>query len=375
MSTEVAPFGRRRFLRLALMGAAGVAGSLAAPSTARGATASLVGRAKAEGTLNTIGLPPTWSNYGTPASPHTVLGVFHEKYGLRIVQADPTASSAQELASIKALKGERRGPDVVDVSSWVAVDGAESGLFTPYKVSTWDTIPADMKDPKGRWCGDYFGVISFGVNTTQVTRVPEDWSDLKKRTYRGMVSINGDPTTAGGALGAVFAAALANGGTPDDITPGIEFFRELKAVGNWNAADCLPDNISKGVTPIAIEWDYLNIAYNASFQGSPTLETVIPATGKLGNFYCQAISRYAPHPEAAKLWEEFVCSDEGQLLYLEGYAHPVRYGELAKQGKVPEPLRRRLPPPRDYVGVTFPTGAQTVKAAAALASGWAAAMG
>lgn len=379
---ENAVFGRRHFLRLALIGAAGAAGALAEVAPIAGASpfetgtmTSLVRKAKAEGTLNTIALPPTWSNYGTERSPHTVLGAFHQKYGLRIVQADPTVTSAQEIASIRALRGQSRGPDVVDVSPSLAATGVESRLFTPYKVSAWDTIPANMKDPKGYWYGDYYGVISFGVNTTHVRKVPEDWADLKRPTYRGMVSINGNPTSAGGAFAAVLAAALANGGSLDDVTPGIEFFKELKAIGNWTTSNCLPANISAGVTPIAIEWDYLNAAYNATFRGSPAVRTVIPATGKLGNFYCQAISKYAPHPDAAKLWEEFVYSDEGQLLYLRGYAHPVRFASLAKEGKIPEALAKKLPPSRDYVGVTFPDETQTVKAAAALASGWAAAMG
>ena len=375
---------RRRFLRLAMMGAAGAAaaGSIAelldVPVSAAGEDAklkSLVKAAKAEGTLNTIALPHTWSNYGTETTPGSMLGTFHKKYGLGIIQADPTDSSAQEIASIKALKGQSRAPDVVDVSPSIAETAVKTKLFTPYKVSTWSSIPSNMKDPKARWYGDYYGVISFGVNLSLVKHPPEDWADLKKPEYKGMVAINGNPTSAGDAFGAVFGAALANGGSLDDITPGIEFFKELKTIGNWNPTNCLPANIAKGTTPIAIEWDYLNIAYNAEFHGSPKLATVIPSTGKFGNFYCQAISAYAPHPAAAKLWEEFVYSDQGQLLYLKGYAHPARYTALAKEGKIPPSLAKKLPPASHYAGVHFPNAAQTTKAAAALGTGWATAMG
>ncbi len=382
---------RRRFLRQALLGAAGVAGagslgalleacgssSPSASSGTSGATgaAGLLSRAKAEGTLNTIALPPDWSNYGTQSTPGTVLGEFYKKYGIAVNSESPDDSSAQEIASIKATKGQSRSPDVVDVSPSIAAVGVQEGLFTPYKVSTWDTIPANMKDPNGMWYGDYYGVISFGVDLSVVKTPPQDWADLLKPEYKGMVSINGNPTSAGDAFGAVFAASLGNGGSLDDIGPGIEFFTKLKTAGNWNATNCLPANIAKGTTPIAIEWDYLNIAYNKEFHGNPKIATIIPKTGRFGNFYCQAISKYAPHPAAARLYEEFLYSDAGQLLYLAGYAHPARYAALAAAGKIPASLQALLPPASEYAGVVFPNQSQTTAAAAKLASGWSAAMG
>ncbi len=392
---EVSPptgIDRRRFLQRAATGAAGVAsmgafGALleacggSSPSSSgktkggyklsdtAGDMSKLVKAAKAEGSLNVIALPPNWSNYGN------IIKAFQKKYGITVNSAAPDDSSAQEITAIKALKGQSRGPDAVDVSPSLAQEGVAEGLFTPYRVATWDSIPANMKDPSGLWYGDYYGAISFGVNTKIVKNVPRDWADLLKPEYKGMVSINGNPTSAGDAFAAVFAAALANGGSLDDITPGIDFFAHLKKIGNWNPTNCLPANIAKGTTPIAIEWDYLNIAYNAQFSGSPPVATVIPKSGKFGNFYCQAISKYAPTPAAARLWEEFLYSDEGQLLYLAGYAHPARYADLAKAGKIPSSLQSKLPPASEYAGIIFPNNSQTTKAANILAAKWQPAMG
>ncbi len=391
---EVSPptgIDRRRFLQRAATGAAGVAslgafgtlleacGSSSASKkttksgyklgpTARN-MADLEKAAKAEGSLNVIALPPDWSNYGN------IIKAFHKKYGITVNSAAPDDSSAEEITAIKTLKGQSRGPDAVDVAPSIALLGVQEKLFTPYKVETWDSIPANMKDPSGYWYGDYYGAISFGVNTKVVKNVPKSWSDLTKPEYKGMVSINGNPTSAGDAFAAVYAAALANGGSLDDIEPGIEFFAHLKKIGNWTPTNCLPANIAKGTTPIAIEWDYLNIAYNVQFNGSPPVQTVIPSSGKFGNFYCQAISAYAPTPAAARLWEEFLYSDEGQLLYLAGFAHPARYAALAKAGKIPASLQSKLPPASEYDGIVFPNNAQTTKAANTLAAKWQPAMG
>lgn len=384
-------FDRRRFLQRTLSGAAGVAsvgafGALleacgsspsskgsssykAGSSLGSGGLSALEKAAKKEGKLNVIALPPDWSNYGT------IISTFKKKYGISINSAAPDDSSAQEIAAIKALKGQSRGPDVVDVSPSLAVTGVQEKLFTPYKVATWDTIPSNMKDANGMWYGDYYGAISFGVNTKVVKNPPQDWADLTKPEYKGQVSINGNPTSAGDAFAAVFAASIANGGSLDDITPGIEFFAHLKKIGNWNPTNCLPANIVKGSTPIAIEWDYLNIAYNAEYKGNPTIQTVIPKSGKFGNFYCQAISAYAPNPDAARLWEEFLYSDEGQLLYLAGYAHPARYADLAKNNKIPASLAAKLPPASEYDGIVFPNEDQTTKAASVLAAKWESMMG
>ena len=51
--------------------------------------------------------------------------------------------------------------------------------------------------------------------------------------------------------------------------------------------------------------------------------------------YVQAISAYAPHPNAAKLWMEYLYSDEGQLGWLKGYCHPIRFNDLVARGHDP----------------------------------------
>jgi putative spermidine/putrescine transport system substrate-binding protein len=333
-------------------------------SLGSGGLPALIKAAKQEGKLNVIALPPNWANYGQ------IISTFHAKYGLTVNSAAPNDSSAQENTAIQTLKGQSRGPDVVDVSPAIAVSGVTDGLYAPYKVATWSTIPASMKEPSGLWYGDYYGVISFGTNMNVQKTPPQDWSDLLNARYHAQVAIDGDPRTAGDAFAAVYAASLANGGSLDDIEPGINFFAKLKKAGNFVPADALPANIAKGSTPIAIIWDYLNLANKVQFAGNPAYTVSIPKTGVYGGYYAQAISKYAPNPMAARLWEEFIYSDAGQLLYLAGFTHPARYADMAARNVIPASLAAKLPPASEYKGIQFASLSQIAAASKVITAQW-----
>lgn len=363
---------RRDFLRLGA-GAGAVLGSAALPIFSRCASAAeatsadaLTDAARAEKFLNTIALAPDWANYSN------IIQRFEKKYGLDVRSASPEATSAQELQAVRSLKRQERAPDVLDLGQPFALAGARDGLLAPYRVATWETIPADMKDAAGLWYADYFGIVSFGVNLSAVKVAPRSWSDLRKPEYRGMIALNGSPLGAGAAFAGVFAAALANGGSLDDIAPGITFFAELAASGNFTPVAATPASLTSGQTPIVINWDYLNLAQMKKAGGLADVATIIPDdAAPFGNYYCQALSAFAPHPSAARLWMEFLYSDEGQLLFLEGFAHPVRFADLVSRNAIPEALLAQLPSPESYKSVRFPTIEQTTKAQKTLATEWA----
>jgi putative spermidine/putrescine transport system substrate-binding protein len=324
----------------------------------------LIAAAKKEGRLNTIALPPDWANYGE------IMDSFGRKYGITIDNASPNASSAEELQAVRSLKGQSRAPDVVDVGPSFALIGQQERLFAPYKNSHWDTIPAAMKEPNGIWVGDYFGVIAFGINRNVVKTVPQRWADLKNPEYKGKVALNGDPRRANAAFSAVWSAALANGGSLDDITPGIEFFAELKKLGNFIPVNKTPATIQSGETPITADWDYLQIGYSKEFAGKIRWEVVILKDGIFGGYYVQAINATAPHPFAARLWMEYLYSDEGQILWLKGFAHPARFEDLVKRNAVPKDLLAKLPPAESYKNVQFPTQEQSKRAQKVVAEQW-----
>ncbi len=331
--------------------------------------AELVAAAEAEGMLTTIALPPDWCNYGG------VIDAFKAKYpNIEVNELNPDAGSADEIEAIKANKDNKgpQAPDVIDVGFSFGESSKAEGLIQPYKVSTWDTIPDDAKDPEGYWYGDYYGVLSFLVNTDVQPDVPQDWADLLDPKYKGQIALSGDPRTSNQAIQSVYAAALANGGTLDDPQPGLDFFADLNAAGNLIPLIANNGLVATGEIPVRITWDYNALAAIDTFEGNPNATVVVPATGRFAGVYVQAISAYAPHPNAAKLWMEFLYSDEGQILWMEGYCHPIREADLRARGVIPQELLDKLP---DVSGAVFPSLDQLNAAKELITKNWDSAVG
>lgn len=324
---------------------------------------ALVTAAKAEGQLTTIALPHDWCNYGE------VIEGFKAKYGLTVNELNPDAGSGDEVEAIKANKDNKgpQAPDVIDVGFAFGGSSKAEGLIAPYKVETWDTIPADAKDAEGYWYGDYYGVLSFMVNTDVVQNVPQDWADLLKPEYKSQVGVSGDPRTSNQAIQTVYAATLANGGTLDNAQPGLDYFAQMQQAGNLVPVISNNTLIAKGETPIRITWDYLALGGRDQFAGNPPVEVVIPATGRFAGVYVQAVSAYAPHPAAARLWMEYLYSDEGQVLWLKGYCHPIREPDLRSRNAIPADLLAKLP---DVAGAVFPSVAQLDAAKTLITTNW-----
>ncbi len=313
--------------------------------------ADLIKAAQAEGELTVIALPRDWANYGE------MIDTFSKKYGIKVNELDPNAGSGDELQAIRANKDNKgpQAPDVIDVGLSFGPAAKEEGLLMPYKVSTWDTIPDGLKDPDGYWYADYYGVLAFEINKGAVANPPADWADLLKPEYKGQVALGGDPRTSNMALFAILGAALANGGSASNLAPGLEFYKKLNEAGNLVPVIAKPGTIASGETPIAIMWDYLALGDKDTFAGNPEIQVVVPPSAIIAGVYVQGISAYAPHPNAAKLWMEFLYSDEGQLIWLKGYVHPIRYNDLAARGIIPDELSKKLPPAELYAKAVFPT--------------------
>ena len=318
-------------------GDAGAQGSDAASATSAadfGGMDQLVAAAQEEGELNVIALPPDWANYGK------MIETFAQKYGITVNSAQPDASSQDEINAANQLRGQERAPDVFDLGANVALRNTD--LFAPYKVATWEDIPDALKHPDGLWVSDYGGYMSIGYDADSVPPVTSV-SDLLKPEYRGRVALNGNPTQAAAGFNGVMMAALANGGSADDIAPGVEFFRQLKEAGNFLPVDPTPATIASGQTPVVIDWEYLNVGQGAALEGQRNWETIVPDNAVVGAFYVQAINKDAPHPAAARLWQEFLYSDEGQNIWLQGFARPVRLPAMIEAGTADKEALADLP--------------------------------
>jgi putative spermidine/putrescine transport system substrate-binding protein len=331
-----------------------------------GGMKGLIAAAKKEGQLNVITLPADWANYGT------IMKDFTAKYGIKINDANPDGSSQDEINAMQQLKGQSRAPDVLDMGTAFAIKAAQLGLLAPYKVQTWSDIPAANKAPDGTWYGDYGGYVAIGYDPAKVKVAPTSFADLLKPVYKNQVAINGNPTQASAAFSAVYAAALANGGSLSNIEPGIQYFAKLHQEGNFVPVTAGPTTVESGQTPIVIWWDYLL----ASEIGSAVkgFKIVIPTDGHYAAYYAQAISKTAPDPAAARLWEEYLYSTTGQNLWLQGKARPIELQTMIQNGTVDKTAEAALPAAPAGT-LQFPTQAQESAAEALVAQQWAAKVG
>ncbi|MDO8363307.1 MAG: ABC transporter substrate-binding protein [Actinomycetota bacterium] len=316
--------------------------------------------------VNLIALPDEWANY------KGVLQTFRDKYpGVANPVQNPNGSSQEELDAVVNLAGQDDMPDALDVSPAKAQIATDEGMWLPFEPSTIGEVPDNLKDADGNWVSAYYGVMAIGTNTTIVPNAPKTWADLKKPEYAGQVALNGDPRTSGSALAAVMAASLANGGSPDDIMPGIEFFAELKQSGNLIPTEVTQATVISGETPIALDWSYNYPGLAAQLEDAGlTVEINFPSDGVYGAPYAQGVVANSPHEACGKLWIEHILSDEGALAYLEGGGMPARFGALEEAGVITEEMKANLPPADTLAQVVFLTAEQSEKANQMLQDNW-----
>ncbi|MFI5282611.1 MAG: ABC transporter substrate-binding protein [Candidatus Dormibacterales bacterium] len=299
-----------------------------------GGLAALVASATQEGQLNVIGLPDGWVNYGA------MIQGFEAKYpGITVNSLEPSDSGRDEIAAVKRQSGASTAPDVVDVEMSDVL--ASSNLFAAYEVATWNDIPNNQKDARGLWVQDYGGYMSIGYDSAQVPGgAITSFQDLRGTGFKAKVALTGDPRTTPEALNSVMMAAVANGGSLDDLSTGIDFFHQLNQAGNLLPLSATNLTVKAGRTPVVFEWDYLSSAHRKDL---PTWKIFTPQNALVANYFAQAVSKRAPHPAAARLWEEYLFSDDGQNVWLKGGAHPVRQAAMTIAGTVDRVAATSLP--------------------------------
>ena len=335
----------------------------------------LVAAAKAEGQLTTIALPHDWCGYGA------VIDGFKAKYPeITVNELNPDAGSGDEIEAIKANKDNKgpQAPDVIDVGLSFGPSAKADGLIQPYKVSTWDSIPDSAKDAEGYWYGDYYGVLV--LRGEQGPR-PERAGRLGRPAEAGIRQLGRARRRSArlepGHPGRLCRRPVDRAPPPakPPAQPASSSSRSSTPRATSFRSSARPATLAQGQTPILITWDYNALAGRDTLNGNPPVDVVVPKTGVVAGVYVQAISAYAPHPNAAKLWMEYLYSDEGQLGWLKGYCHPIRFNDLAKNGKIPQDLLDKLPPAAAYEAAVFPTLDEQGAAKEAITKNWDAVVG
>lgn len=385
MTDELADQTRRSLLRMGLagLGAAAVGPALlsacgSSASSGRATTAStttldeiadasLLAAARRDGNLNLIAIPD-----GDGSVYRYLVDGFTKYAGFKPTLMLPSGSSAMEMQAVVDDKGKPTQPDIVDIGVSFALEGAKAGQLTAYRPGGWDDVPSTAKDVGGRWFSSYYGLVSIITNTKIATSTPKTFADLKELPGKGWVAMSGDPRTVGAtglssaeAFGAVWAAALANGGSLDDIGPGITYFADLAKAGIFDPKTlAIAETIASGGSVISLMLSYEVDRARAKIKDPSTVElnVSIPADGLFPNYYVQGAVTDSPHPSAAKLWLEYLLSDEGALAFMQGGAVSTRFPNMYKRGAIPKAILDKLPDPSHLAKVEIPKQAQITQA-------------
>ena len=329
----------KRLLLASLMGSAIVLGNQA---MANEDLKALEQAARAEGEVNSVGMPDSWANW------KDTWADLNKLYGLKHMDTD--MSSAQEIAKFDAEK-DNATADIGDVGAAFGPIAVQKGVTRPYKPSTWEQIPAWAKDADGHWMLAYTGSIAFIVNKQLVKEPPKSWADLKEGKYKVAI---GDVSAAAQAVNGVLAAAIANGGDEKNIQPGLDFFAEIAKQGRLSLSNPTIQTLEKGEVEVGVVWDFNGLSYRDQIDPS-RFEVLIPSDGSVISGYTTIINKYAKHPNAAKLAREYILSDAGQINLAKGNARPIRAEHLT----LPPEVQAKLLPNEQYAKV------QPIKDAAA----------
>jgi putative spermidine/putrescine transport system substrate-binding protein len=322
----------------------------AVTASACGGMSALIAAAKAEGHLTVTTDPYTWANYGL------LIPGFEKLYGIKVLDTNPNGTSADEINEINLYKkNPSLEPDVLDLSvafAQKAVNGEpgvfKGPIFEPYKLSVWSELPASWKDANGYWSYDYAGVVAIGYNANVIKTPVTGWSSLLGSAFKGAVGLDNSPTSSGAGAGAVIAAAVDNGGSVSNVTPGINWFKKLKQAGNFNpieAGGAGDGPMADKAVLATIDWSYLEQQWKVELAKSPGIDwkVVVPSGQPYASYYAMAISAYAPHPAAARLWEEYLYGVSGANIRAESGAVPSTWQAMVKAGTASMAAKAAIP--------------------------------
>ena len=267
--------------------------------------------------------PPEWADWGTQ------LKAIKDRTGISVPQDNK--NSGQTLAQLVA---EKASP-VADVAYYGVTFGIQAkkeGVVAPYKPYGWADIPAGLKDSEGYWFTIHSGTLGFMVNVDALRGkpVPKSWKDLLNPTYKGMLGYL-DPASAFVGYVGVVAANQALGGTMDDFSRALSYYKDLQKHQPIVPKQTSYARVLSGEIPILLDYDFN--AYRARYKDKANVAFVIPAEGTIVVPYVMSLVANGPDMANGKRVLDFVMSDEGQAIWANAFLRPVRASAISKEAE------------------------------------------
>jgi iron(III) transport system substrate-binding protein len=269
----------------------------------------------------------------TAADSKTLLDAFKQVYP----KIDAAYYRSNDAALMERFVNENRAGqnlcDVIITTSFYGNNIKKRGLFTPYDSPERKFFREGYKDPQGHWTSTYTNYGAFGYNTRAVakTSVPKSFDDLLKPEWKGQIAMEGRAyewfgTTLkamGEEKGMAYMRELAK---QTELRTGRNLLAQLVAAGEFKGALSGYSQTFEVLKPIGapVDWVYLNPVF--------------------ANIHPTGIAAKAPHPNAARLFIDFVLSKRGQEVIRSMNRIPDRIDTPPDQARLIENIKPAFAP-------------------------------
>ena len=277
--------------------------------------AALYKAAQEEGMVVSFDTGPTWANWAAQ----------FKNFTKRYPGVEMTYNDIGSATTVVALEKARNRPQA-DTAYYFAASGvaaAQKGVVAPFKPVNFDKLPPVFHDPEGKWFTIHKLTIAFVVNKKLVKTAPKSWADLLKPEYKNTV-VYLDPRTAGVGQVMMFAANFGAGGDMKNLKPGFDYIARLHAAGTVLRVEGTTPyaKFVKGEIPIWISYENDGLKAKHTDGMGDAVEVVIPAEASAAAPYGISLVKKAPHPNAGKLWLNYIMTAEGQTTFAKGFVRP-----------------------------------------------------
>ncbi len=248
-----------------------------------------------------------------------MVDAFKAKYPGIEVQYSRASGSDTALKIMNEARARRGAADIFDGTSTLT-PLMQAGLVASYKPKEAEAYPPELKDKDGYWTVPNLFFLTAGYNTNLVKPedLPKTWDDLLNPRWKGQIAWTND-MSSGGPPGFVNHILTIKG-----QEKGLDYLRKFNAqqpVTIPAAQRVVLDKVIAGEYPLALMIFNYHAAISAE-QGAPVgwlkLEPLIETMNVV------AIVRDSPHPNAARLFVEFMLSDEGQQVMADNNYMPAK---------------------------------------------------
>ena len=277
---------------------------------------ALYAAAEKEGLVVSFDTGPEWANW------KSLFRAFKKRYP----EVELTYNDLGSAATVVAMEKTRRRPqaDTAYYFAASAVDAANKDLVAPFQPINFDKLPPVFREASGKWFTIHTLNIAFLVNKKLVKDAPTSWADLLKPEFKNAV-VYLDPRSTGVGQVMVFAAAYANGGSVDNVKPGIDYLGKLHAAGNVQRVEGTTPyaKFLKGEIPVWISYENDGLKAKYVDGMGDAVEVIIPKEASVAAPYAISLVKGGPNPNGGKLWLNFIMSEVGQGLFAEGFVRPA----------------------------------------------------